>query len=158
MNSSFESVFIELRLKGGKWLVNCSHNSNISSICNHLKSFGKSLDTLLTNYEEVFLMEDFNAEEVNIHIKDLCNLSRLKNLIKVLTCFKNQDNLKPIDLMLTNTVRSFQNSCTLGTGLSDFHKMTVTALKKYLEKKQPNIISYRDFGKFPNNDFRTQIL
>ena len=60
--------------------------------------------------------------------------------------------------MLTNTVRSFQNSCALGTGLSDFHKMTVTVLKKYLEKKQPNIISYRDFGKFPNNDFRTQIL
>ena len=37
--------------------------------------------------------------------------------------------------------------------------MTVTVLKSYLEKKQPKIISYRDdFGKFSNNDFRTQIL
>ena len=37
--------------------------------------------------------------------------------------------------------------------------MTVTVLKSHLEKKQPKIISYRDFpGKFRNNDFRTQIL
>ena len=103
-------------------------------------------------------MGDFNAEEANIHIKDFCNLYRLKNLIKVPTCFKNPDKLNTIDLMLTNSVRSFQNSCALETGLSDFHKMTVTVLKSYLEKKQPKIMSYRDFGKFSNNDFRTQIL
>ena len=37
--------------------------------------------------------------------------------------------------------------------------MTVTVFKSYLEKKQPKIISYRDdFGKFSNNNFRTQIL
>ena len=60
--------------------------------------------------------------------------------------------------MLTNSVPSFQNSCALETGLSDFHKMTVTVPRLYLEKKQPNIISYRDLGKFSNNDFRTQIL
>ena len=36
--------------------------------------------------------------------------------------------------------------------------MTVTVLKSYLEKKQRKIISYRDLGKFSNNDFRTQIL
>ena len=36
--------------------------------------------------------------------------------------------------------------------------MTVAVLKSYLEKKQRKIISYRDFGKFSNNDFRTQLL
>ena len=41
-----------------------------------------SLDTLLTNYDEVFFMGDFNTEEANIHIKDFCNLYKLKNLIK----------------------------------------------------------------------------
>ena len=103
-------------------------------------------------------MRDFNAEEVNIHIKDFCNQYKLKNLIKVPTSFKNPDNPKTIDLMLTKSVRSFQNSCALETGLSEFHKMTVTVLKSYLKKKQPRIISYRDFGKFSKNDFRTQIL
>ena len=67
-------------------------------------------------------------------------------------------NPEAISLLLTNSVRSFQNSCALETGLSDFHKMTVTVLKSYLEKKQRKIISYRDFGKFSNNDFRTQLL
>ena len=60
--------------------------------------------------------------------------------------------------MLTNSVRSFQNSCALETGLFGFHKITVAVLKSYLEKKQPKIISCRNFGKFSNNDFRTQPL
>ena len=158
MNSSVESISIELSLRKKKWLVNCSYNANNSNIRDHLRSLGKSLDTLLTNHNKMFLIGDFNAEEANIHIKDFCNLYRLKNLIKVPTCFKNPDKLNTIDLMLTNSVCSFQNSCALETGLSDFHKMTVTVLKSYLEKKQPKIISYRDFGKFSNNDFRTQIL
>ena len=73
-------------------------------------------------------------------------------------CFKNPDNPKTIDLMLTKLVRSFQNTRALETGLSAFHKMAVTVLKSYLEKKHRKIISYRDLGKFSNNDFRTQIL
>ena len=36
--------------------------------------------------------------------------------------------------------------------------MTVTILRSYWEKKQPKIASSRDFGKFSNNDFKTQIL
>ena len=76
----------------------------------------------------------------------------------ILTCFQNPDNPKSINLMLTNSVHSFQNSCALEIGLSDFHKMTVTVLKSYLEKKQPKIMFYRDFRKFSNNDFRTQLL
>ena len=31
-------------------------------------------------------MENFNVEEANIHIKDFCNLYKLKNLIKVPAC------------------------------------------------------------------------
>ena len=155
MNSSVEKISIELNSRKKKWLVNCPYNANNSNICDHLRSLGKSLDTLLTNYDKLFLMRNFNAEEANIHIKDFCNLYKLKNLIKVPTSFKNPDNPKTIDLMLTKSVRSFQNSCALETGLSEFHKMTVNALKSYLKKKQPKIISYGDFGKFSNNDFRT---
>ena len=154
MNSPVESISIELNSRKKKWLVNCSYNANNSNIYDHLRKSGKSLDTLLTNFGKVFLMEDFITEEVNIHIKDFCNVYRLKNLMKVPICFKNPDSPKTTDLMLTNSVRSFQNSCALETGLSEFHRITVTVLKSYLEKKQPKIISYRD----SNNDFRTQIL
>ena len=53
--------------------LNFSYNANNSKM---------SLDTLLTNYDEMFFMGNFNAEEANIHIKDFCNLYKLKNLIK----------------------------------------------------------------------------
>ena len=65
---------------------------------------------------------------------------------------------KTIDLVLTNLVCCFQKSCALEAGLSDFHKMTVTVLKSYLEKEQPKIIFYRDFGKLLNSHFRKQFL
>ena len=62
MKSSSESISIELKLRRKKWLVNCSYNANNSDICDHLRSLGKSLNTLLTNYDKVLLMGDFNAE------------------------------------------------------------------------------------------------
>ena len=110
------------------------------------------------SYGKVFLIGDFNAEETNFHIIDFCNLYMLENLIKTPTCFKNLDDPKTIDLMLTNSARSFEKSCAVETGLSDIHQMTVTILKPYLEMKHPKIISYRDFRRFSNNEFRTQIL
>ena len=76
-------------------------------------------------------------------------------MIQVPRCFKNTDNHKAIELMLTNSVPSFQNSCALETGLYDFDKMTVTVFKSYQEKKHRNIRLDRDLGTFSNNDFRT---
>ena len=71
MNSSVESISTELKLRKKKGLVNFSYNANNNNICDHLRNFGKSLDTLLTmtNYDKVFLMEDLNAEEADIHVK-----------------------------------------------------------------------------------------
>ena len=37
---------------------------------------------------------------------------------------------------------------TVETGLSDFHKMTVTVLKRYFKKKDPINITYRDLKYF----------
>ena len=104
MNSPVESISVKLNLSKKKGLVNCSYNANNSNICDHLRRLGKSLDNLLTNYDKTFLMGDPKAEETNIHIKDFCNTCKLKNLIKVPTCFKNHDNSKTFDLMLTKSV------------------------------------------------------
>ena len=62
MKSSSESISIELKLRRKKWFVNCSYSANNSDICDHLRSLGKSLNTLLANYDKVLLMGDFNAE------------------------------------------------------------------------------------------------
>ena len=55
------------------------------------------------------------------------------------TSFKNPENAYYINVMLTNSPNSFQNSCAIETGLSDFHKITVIILKIKLEKLKPRI-------------------
>ena len=66
-----------------------------------------------------------------------------KNLVKEPTCFKSIDNPSCIDLFITNSYLSFQNTTTVATGLSDFHKMTVTVLKTTFPKAKPRVITYR---------------
>ena len=57
-----------------------------------------------------------------------------------------------IDVMLTNSYKSFQNSCAIETGLSDFLKMIVTILKTYFQKKERKIIRYRDINNETNKE------
>ena len=98
-------------------------------------------------------MGDFNAEEANIHIKDFCNLYKLKDLIKVLACFKNPDNPNTIDLMLTNSVRGFPNSFVLEIGLSEFHKITVTVVKHTWKRNKLKLYLIGTLG-----NYQTMIL
>ena len=60
--------------------------------------------------------------------------------------------------MLTNFNRSFQNSCTIETGLCDFNKMIVTVLKIYFQKREAEVINYTDYRNFSNEEFRQQVL
>ena len=55
--------------------------------------------------------------------------------------------------MLANKPRSFQTNCVLETGLSDFHKMTISVLKMHFRTLPPKVIKYKDFKKFDNESF-----
>ena len=90
-------------------------------------------------------------------MKDFGNIHSSNNLIKEPTCYKNPTNPKCIDLMLTNRHRSFQNSCVIETGLSDFHRVTVTVLRSFLENAEPKVIFYRDYKNFTNDNYRLLI-
>ena len=61
------------------------------------------------------------------------------------------------DLILTNSPRNFQNSSVFETGLSDFHKLTITVLKQYFPKLKPKGVNYRDYQNFQNNEFRAKV-
>lgn len=50
----------------------------------------------------------------------------LKSRIKEPTCDENPKNLPCIDLVLTNYPKCFQCSYVVETGLSNFHRMTVS--------------------------------
>ena len=70
---------------------------------------------------------------------------------------KGPDKPSCIDLILTNCSRSFQNSCAIETGLSDFHKLVVTVLKTTYKKSKPKIITYRNYKSFNNDGFRNAL-
>ena len=53
---------------------------------------------------------------------------------------------------------SFCNSDTLETGLSDFHKLTVSVLKTFFKKQSAKITSYRDYKNVSNDSFRTDLI
>ena len=56
-------------------------------------------------------------------------------------------------MILTNKPKSFQSTCVIETGLSDFHKMIVSVLKIHFQKLPLGLISYRDFSNYDNANF-----
>ena len=46
----------------------------------------------------------------------------------------------------------------LETGLSDFHKMTLTVMRSYLVKQTQKVVYYLDYKTFSNNLFRNDIF
>ena len=123
-----ESFSIEINIRKKKWLLVCTYNPNKNLISNHLKEIGKNLDNFI-------LLGDFNSEPIESAVRDFCEIYSCKNLIKDNTCFKNPSKPSCIDLIITNRPKSFQNSVTVETGLSDFHKMTLTVMKVFYKNK-----------------------
>ena len=154
VNESFEGFFVELNLRSKKWLLGCSYNPHKEKIISHLNNLSTALDKLCTNYENIILLGDFNVEVEEKNMSEFMSLYNLRNLVKQKTCFKNPENPSCIDLILTNSPRSFQNSNVFETGLSDFHKLTTTVLKQYFPKLKPKVVNYRDYRKFHNEEFR----
>ena len=87
-------------------------------------------------------------------MQSFCESYNLKSLIKQPTCYKNPDKPTCVDLILTNVPRMFQSTCVIETGLSDFHLMTVTVMRKTFKKLSPRIISYRCYKDFSRETFR----
>ena len=62
-----------------------------------------------------------------------------------------------IDLIFMNRIKHFQNTTTLETLISDFHKMTITVLKSCYRKLPPRIVFYRDYKKYSQPDFHREL-
>ena len=153
-----ESIFIELNIRRNKWLLMGGYNPKKESISYFLNHVSKVLDKHMVNYENMILLGDFNASIAEDTMNDFCQMYNLHNLINEPTCYKNANNPSSIDLILTNRKKSFHNSITIETGLSDHHKMTVTVLKSYFKKKEPITVNYRCYKKFNVNLFRSELI
>ena len=115
-------------------LINCSYNPHKADIGNHLATLNSFLDVHSTKYEKIFIMGDFDVEIDDPKMQTFCEAYNFKSLIKQPTCYKNPIKPSCIDLMLTNFPRMFQSTCVIESGLSHFHLMTVTVLKKTFKK------------------------
>ena len=111
-----------------------------------------------SNYESIILVGDFNSEINDNSMNDFCESYNLHSLIRESTCYKNPENPSCIDLFLTNSPNSFQNSGVVETGLSDFHRMLVTVMKTSFQRLLPKIRHYRNYSNYDNNIFRVSLI
>ena len=106
-----------------------------------------------SKYDNFILLDDLNSEPTESAVRDFCEIYSCKNLIKDNTCFGNPSKPSCIDLIITNRPKSFQNSVTVETGLSDFYKMTLTVMTVFHKKQKTNIVTYRNYKHFSNEAF-----
>ena len=148
-----EIIFLEIIIHETKWLIGNFYNPDKSKISNNLEHLSKHMDNYLPFYDNIILLGDFNAEMSENAMIDFYDIYNLKNLVKDPTCFKNIEHPSCIDLISTNRPKRFQKTVVTETGLSDFHKMTVTVLYSYFKKRRPQIVRYRDYKVFSNTNF-----
>ena len=152
-----EGIFLELMMGKTKWLIMGGYNPHKDNISYFLNKVGDELDKMLSSYENILLLGDFNSTVLETNMKEFCNTYDLKNLINETTCYRNPLNPRSIEVMLTNRKNSFQNSTTIEAGLSDFHKMTITVLKTHFKKKEPIVVDYRKYKYFNEQNFRNDL-
>ena len=103
------------------------------------------------------LIGDFNAEESEPCLSQFLFEMNAKNIVKETTCYKSLSNPSFIDLVITNSSSSFQNTNAISTGLSDFHKMVITVLKQTFQRSSPNELVYRDYKNFDRLTFKREL-
>ena len=115
------------------------------------------MDNYSSKNDNFFLLGDLNSEPTESAVRDFCQVYGCRNLIKDNTCFKNTEKPSCIDLIITNRAKCFQNSVALETGLSDFHKMTLTVMKVFYKKQKPTIITCLSYKNVSNEVFMVDV-
>ena len=128
-----EGFYVEIKLRKNKCLLCCFINF-------YLEHLNRNLALYSSHYENVLIIGDLNLEANNSAMSVFSDTYDLKSFMKEPACYKNPNKPSCIDLMKS----SFKGSCVIETGLSDFHRMTVTVMKGTFEKLQPRVINYRD--------------
>ena len=137
-----EGLFIEVNLKSTKWGLFGSYHPPSQNDAYYFEKVSRAIDVYSNSFDKFVLLGDFNAQEVESDLDDFLHTHDLKNIQKEKTCYKSINNPSCI---LTNSFRSFQNTCTISTGLSDVHKMSLTVMKTKYVKAKPTEIMYRSY-------------
>ena len=155
-SKNVEALIVEINLRKNKLLlVGTYHSTNKeygTTDLVFLEQMGFALD-VYSSYDKFLIAGDLNIEEGQECLDDFMDEFHAKNMVKEPTCFKNPENPSCIDLFITNSYRSFMKTTAVSTGLSDFHKMTVTVMKSTFPRAEPKTVRYRDFSKYKKDQF-----
>ena len=142
-----ENFFIKINFKKIKWLLFGTYHQPSQSNQYYFDCLDKALDDY-SSYEKVVLSGNFNTQENEWVFDSFFYQHYLTNLVKEGNCYKNPRKPNCIDLYLTNSLLSFQNTSSVFTGLSDFHKLVLTVFKTNFSMSKPKELSYRDSKHF----------
>ena len=115
------------------------------------KVVGNALDQYHKTFEKILLLGDFNAEDTEPILSECSVQNEAKNIMKNKTCFKISIRPTCIDLFVTNSTHSFQNTTRISTEFSDFHKTIITVLKSSFIKSKAREMYFRDSNNFNTN-------
>ena len=148
--NDIESLFLELNFKNSKWLLieACRPPSQCAN--RFYSEITKEIEKNSSKY-------DFNETADERNTKTFMEEKDLKSLIKNYTCYKNPNNPRCINLILTNQKFKFKNSCTFDCGLSDFHRFIVTSFRFKYSPGAPKQVFYRTYKNFDNKTFRDEL-
>ena len=102
-----------------------------------MTAFSKSTDLYTPKYEHLRFLGGFNAGIEDTSVKHFCNSFNLTSMVSKPTCYNIPNKPSCIHLILTNHPRSFQNCCVIEAGLSCFHRMVLTVMKRFYQKLSP---------------------
>ena len=114
---NIEALFIEINFRKCKWLLCGLYHPPSQTDQYFFDNLDKFLDVYFT-YEKVLITEDFNAQEGEKYLDTFLHQHELKFLNKEATRYKNQNKSSCLDLILTNIPRTFLNTETYFTALS----------------------------------------
>ena len=155
-SDDIECISFEINLRKKKWVLFSAYQPPNQSQDYLFENLGRALDHYSEHFENFMFIGDFNMTETEEQLKDFLDLYSPKNLVHEPTCYKSQ-TAKCIDLVLTNRNRNVQQTTTVETGLSDFHKMVVTVLETTFPKRGPTVINYRNYKNFNEIAFRIDL-
>ena len=153
--SDIESMSVEINLRNSKWFLMGVYRPPGQDATYFMENVSKYLSN--HRYENQIILGDFNLDtnstEVEILRVDHC----MENVVTEPTCFKSVESPTLIDHIWVTDKKRFKNTTNIETGLSDWHKMTVTMLNCVIPKKEPRMIKYRDFRKLDNEKFEKDL-
>ena len=149
-------MFIEINFRNCKWLLCGLYHPPSQSDQYFFDNLDKALDVYST-CEKVLITGYFNAQEGEKCIDAFLYQHELKSPNEEATGYKNPNKPSCIDLILSNSPRSFFNTKNYFTGLSDCHKLVPSVFKTTFSKTRLKEMMYRDYKNF-NQDIFSQEL